>query len=147
LPYKVADGKIKPLSFTPKEVMRRLEVDKIKFIDLQFTGLTGRFHHTTVAAKMFRVEDFEIGLPKVDGSSIRGFTEIQESDLIIMPDPSTYATIPWLEKDQTARLICDVIKGDSRNDSFARDPRRIADKAEKYVRKLGYEYSYWGPRS
>jgi glutamine synthetase len=47
-------------------------------------------------------------------------------------------------KNQTARLICDV-KGDSRNDSFARDPRRIADKAEKYVRKLGYEYSYWGP--
>jgi len=74
LPYKVTDGKIKPLSFTPSEVMRRLKVDKIKFIDLQFTGLTGRFHHTTVAANMFRAEDFEIGLPKVDGSSIRGFT-------------------------------------------------------------------------
>jgi glutamine synthetase len=145
LPYKVTDGKIKPLSFTPSEVMRRLRVDKIKFIDLQFTGLTGRFHHTTVAANMFRAEDFEIGLPKVDGSSIRGFTEIQESDLIIMPDPSTYATIPWLEKDQTARLICDVIKGNSRRDTFARDPRGIADKAENYVRKQGYEYSYWGP--
>ena len=138
-------GKIKSLSFTPSEVMSRLKVDKIKFIDLQFTGLTGRFHHTTVAANMFRAEDFEIGLPKVDGSSIRGFTEIQESDLIIMPDPSTYATIPWLEKDQTARLICDVIKGNSRRDTFARDPRGIADKAEKYVLKQGYEYSYWGP--
>ena len=145
MPYKVTDGKIKSLSFTPSEVMRRLKVDKIKFIDLQFTGLTGRFHHTTVAANMFRAEDFEIGLPKVDGSSIRGFTEIQESDLIIMPDPSTYATIPWLEKDQTARLICDVIKGNSRRDTFARDPRGIADKAEKYVLKQGYEYSYWGP--
>ena len=123
MPYKVTDGKIEPLSFTPSEVMRRLRVDKIKFIDLQFTGLTGRFHHTTVAANMFRAEDFEVGLPKVDGSSIRGFTEIQESDLIIMPDPSTYATIPWIEKDQTARLICDVIKGDSRRDAFVRDPR------------------------
>lgn len=145
MPYKVTDGKIESLSFTPSEVMRRLRVDKIKFIDLQFTGLTGRFHHTTVAANMFRAEDFEIGLPKVDGSSIRGFTEIQESDLIIMPDPSTYATIPWLEKDQTARLICDVIKGDSKRDAFVRDPRGIADKAEKYVRKQEYEYSYWGP--
>lgn len=123
LPYKVTDGKIESLSFTPSEVMRRLRVDKIKFIDLQFTGLTGRFHHTTVAANMFRAEDFEIGLPKVDGSSIRGFTEIQESDLIIMPDPSTYATIPWLEKDQTARLICDVIKGDSKRDAFVRPQR------------------------
>jgi glutamine synthetase len=120
LPYKVTDGKIEPLSFTPSEVMRRLRVDKIKFIDLQFTGLTGRFHHTTVAANMFRVEDFEIGLPKVDGSSIRGFTEIQESDLVIMPDPSTFATIPWLEKDQTARLICDVIKGDSKRVAFVK---------------------------
>ena len=145
MPYKVTDGKIEPLSFTPSEVMRRLRVDKIKFIDLQFTGLTGRFHHTTVAANMFRAEDFEIGLPKVDGSSIRGFTEIQESDLIIMPDPCTYATIPWLEKDQTARLICDVIKGDSRRDAFVRDPRGIAAKAEKYVSSQGYEYSYWGP--
>lgn len=94
---------------------------------------------------MFRAEDFEIGLPKVDGSSIRGFTEIQESDLIILPDPSTYATIPWLEKDQTARLICDVIKGNSGRNTFVRDPRGIAGKAEKYIRKQGYEYSYWGP--
>ena len=79
--------------------MQKLNDDKIKFLDLQFTGLTGRFHHTTIAANMFHKEDFEYGLPKLDGSSIRGFTEIHESDLIIRPDPSTYAIIPWIEKD------------------------------------------------
>ncbi|HEY3094601.1 MAG TPA: glutamine synthetase, partial [Nitrososphaera sp.] len=50
--------------------MRRLKDDEIKFLDLQFTGLFGRFHHTTIDSKMFRVEDFTDGLPKLDGSSI-----------------------------------------------------------------------------
>jgi glutamine synthetase len=77
------------LTFTPDEVMQKLKDDKIKFVDLQFTGLTGRFHHTTMPANMLRIEDFYNGLPKLDGSSIRGFTEIHESDLIIRPDPST----------------------------------------------------------
>jgi glutamine synthetase len=145
LPYKIIDGKIEPLKFTTEEVMQKLNDDKIKFLDLQFTGLTGRFHHTTIAANMFHKEDFEYGLPKLDGSSIRGFTEIHESDLIIRPDPSTYAIIPWLEKDITARLICDILGGGSFRESFPRDPRGIAAKAEKYVREQGYNTSYWGP--
>src|SRR5439155_25560372 len=86
LPYKLIDGKIEPLTFTADQVMRRLKDDKIKFLDLQFTGLFGRFHHTTIDSRMFRVEDCTDGLPKLDGSSIRGFTEIQYSDLICRPD-------------------------------------------------------------
>ncbi len=125
--------------------MQRLKDDRIKFLDLQFTGLTGRFHHTTMAANMFQHEDFEFGLPKLDGSSIRGFTEIHESDLIIRPDASTYAVIPWIEKDYTARLICDILSAGSERPAFSRDPRSIAMKAEKYVRDQGYNSSYWGP--
>ncbi|HYZ51618.1 MAG TPA: glutamine synthetase beta-grasp domain-containing protein [Nitrososphaeraceae archaeon] len=79
-----------------------------------------------MAANMFYKQDFNIGLPKLDGSSIRGFTEIHESDLIIKPDPSTYAIVPWIEKDPTARLICDVLTGGSIRESFPRDPRGIA---------------------
>ena len=94
MPYKLIDGKIEQQTFTADQVMRRLRDDKIKFLDLQFTGLFGRFHHTTMDSKMFRVEDFTDGLPKLDGSSIRGFTEIHKSDLIIRPDPSTFATVP-----------------------------------------------------
>lgn len=145
MPYKVIDGKIEPLMFSADDVMQRLKEDKIKFLDLQFTGITGRFHHTTMSANMFRKEDFEDGLPKLDGSSIRGFTEIHESDLIIRPDSSTYATIPWIEKDNTARLICDVLNGGYTRDSFRRDPRGISAKAEKFIREHGYDVSYWGP--
>ncbi len=117
--------------------MQRLKDDRIKFLDLQFTGLTGRFHHTTMASNMFQKEDFEFGLPKLDGSSIRGFTEIHESDLIIKPDASTYAVIPWIEKDYTARLICDILVGGSERLAFSRDPRSIAMKAEKVRKRSG----------
>ena len=124
--------------------MRRLKEDNIKFLDLQFTGLFGRFHHTTMDAKMFRLDDFASGLPKLDGSSIRGFTEIHESDLIIRPDPSTYATIPWIGTP-TARLICDILSGGSKRETFPRDPRGIAKKAESFLSEQGFETSYWGP--
>lgn len=145
MPYKVIDGKIEPLVFNADEIIQKLKNDQIKFLDLQFTGLTGRFHHTTMAANMFHKEDFDTGLPKLDGSSIRGFTEIHESDLIIKPDPSTYAIVPWIEKDHTARLICDVLSGGSNRESFPRDPRGIATRASKYISEQGYDASYWGP--
>src|SRR5215207_2019213 len=145
LPYKFIDGRIEPLTFSEEQVMRRLKEDNIKFLDLQFTWLFGRFHHTTIDSKMFRIQDFTDGLPKLDGSSIRGFTEIHESDLIIRPDPSTYAMIPWIEKYKTCRLICDILSGGSNRIQFSRDPRGIAKKAEKYVNENGYEVSYWGP--
>jgi len=145
LPYQVVNGKIEPLSFSSEEVMGKLKKDGVKFIDLQFTGLTGRFHHTTMSSNMFNRDDFEDGLPKLDGSSIRGFTEIHESDLILRPDPSTYAIIPWNQQDSTARLICDILSGGSQRTSFPRDPRGIATKADKYVRTKGYECSFWGP--
>src|ERR671926_1825307 len=125
--------------------MKRLKDDGIKFLDLQFTGLFGRFHHTTIDSRMFRIEDFTDGLPKLDGSSIRGFTEIHESDLIIRPDPSTYATIPWIEKAPTARLICDILSGGEKRAPYLADPRGIAKNAEKHVKENGYDISYWGP--
>ncbi len=108
--------------------MDKLKDEEIKFLDLQFTGLTGRFHHTTMAANMFKIEDFEDGLPKLDGSSIRGFTHIHESDLIIRPDPSTYAIIPWITKDKTARLLCDILNGGQIRGQYKKDPRGIAKK-------------------
>ena len=145
MPYKVIDGKIESLNFTAEQIMMRLKDEEIKFIDLQFTGLTGRFHHTTMASNMFKKEDFEYGLPKLDGSSIRGFTEIHESDLIIRPDPSTYAIIPWIKEDRTARLICDILSGGENRKQFKKDPRGIARKAEEYVRHQGYYNSFWGP--
>ena len=94
MPYRIIEGRIEKQNFSTDEVMDKLEKDDIKFIDLQFTGLFGKFHHITISTHMFKKTDFENGLPKVDGSSIRGFTDIDQSDLIIRPDPSTYAIIP-----------------------------------------------------
>jgi glutamine synthetase len=74
LPYKITNGKIEQLRYSVDDVMHKLYEDKIKFLDLQFTGLMGSFHHTTIAANMLRKENFEDGLPKLDGSSIRGLT-------------------------------------------------------------------------
>jgi len=144
VPYKITNGKIESLTYTADEVMKKIKDDGIKFIDLQFTGLFGRFHHTTMDSKMLKIDDFTDGLPKVDGSSIRGFTEIYESDLLIRPDPSTYATIPWITTP-TARLICDILAGGSKPEVFPRDPRGIARRADDYAKAQGYDTSYWGP--
>jgi glutamine synthetase len=84
------------------------------------------------------------GLPKLDGSSIVGFTTIDDSDLILKPDPNTYAIIPWLTENKTARLLCDVYWGMGRG-RLDRDPRGIAQKAEEQLKNQGFDYSAWGP--
>ena len=145
MPYKIVNGKIESLTYTTDDVLLKIKEDEIKYVDLQFTGLFGRFHHTTMASNMLREDDFKDGLPKLDGSSIKGFTEIHESDLIIRPDPSTYALIPWIQKYPTARLICDILSGGEKRDSYLADPRAIAKNAEKHVKENGYDISYWGP--
>ena len=81
MPYKVIDGKIEPLTFTGYEVIQKSKDEKIKFLYLQFTVMNGRFHHATIAANMFRKEDFKMDLPKLDCSSICIFTEIYDCDL------------------------------------------------------------------
>ncbi|GBC71581.1 Glutamine synthetase 1 [Candidatus Calditenuaceae archaeon HR02] len=74
----------------------------IKYIDLQFTDVPGRLQHVTIPAKFLDEDSFSSGVPKLDGSSIRGFVDIHESDLVLYPDPSTYAIIPWILSRATA---------------------------------------------
>ena len=121
----------------------KIQHEEIKFIDLQFTSLPGRFHHTTISADTFTPDQMNDGLPKLDGSSIVGFTDIEDSDLLLKPDPNTYAIIPWMTVNKTARLLCDVHWGMGRG-RLSRDPRGIAQKAEEHLAGLGYE-SAWGP--
>ena len=144
MPYKVSHGRPIQITYSPDEVFSKIQHDQIKFIDLQFTGLTGRFHHTTISTDTFTAQQMKDGLPKLDGSSIVGFTSINDSDLILKPDPNTYAEIPWLVDNKTARLLCDVYWGMGRG-RLERDPRGIAQKAEKYLMTQGFDYSAWGP--
>ncbi len=137
-------GRPTQIRYSADEVFAKIKHDQIKFIDLQFSSLTGRFHHTTISADTFTPDQMEDGVPKLDGSSIVGFTSIDDSDLILKPDPNTYATIPWMVEHKTARLLCDIYWGFGRG-RLERDPRAIAQKAEQYLKAQGYDFSQWGP--
>jgi len=129
----------------PEWVMTNIKTKKIEFIDLQFTDLPGKLHHVTVPASNLTIDDFIEGVPHLDGSSIRGFAEIHESDMLIKPDPKTLAILPWIpEESKTARLLCDIYKGFGEG-RLNKDPRFIAQIAENILKKEGYDVSYWGP--
>ena len=138
MPYKVIGGKATQVEFSSDEVFARIKHENIRFIDLQFTSLPGRFHHTTISA-----DQMEDGLPKLDGSSIVGFTSIDDSDLILKPDPNTFAILPWMKDKKTARLLCDVYWGGGRG-RLETDPRGICQKAEKFAKGQGFD-TFWGP--
>ena len=138
MPYKVVGGKPTRTSYSSDDVFAKIKQDEIKFIDLQFTSLPGRFHHTTISSNTFTEEQMEDGLPKLDGSSIVGFTSIDDSDLILKPDPNTFALIPWMEEQKTARLLCDIYWGAGRG-RLETDPRGICQSAENYLQSQGFE--------
>ncbi len=140
-----ADGKFVSRSFTASEVLDTLGRDGVKFVDLQFTDVPGRLRHVTLPTEMMAEEMFTEGVAKLDGSSVKGFVEIHESDMLLVPDASTYGEIPWTEGGmKTARLICDVRSGYGRG-RFSRDPRYIAQTAEAKIREAGFTSSLWGP--
>ncbi|MEM3002125.1 MAG: type I glutamate--ammonia ligase, partial [Candidatus Nitrosocaldus sp.] len=144
MPYRLVDGIIEPVSYTMEEVMDIIKSQDVKYLDLQFTSLMGRFHHVTVNAKMLDVDALRQGFPKLDGSSIKGFAQIYESDMILKPDPNTFAIIPWKDQGKTARMICDVYWGYT-NERLSRDPRTVAQRAEGMLKEEGFKVSYWGP--
>lgn len=111
--------------------------DSVKWIELHFTSITGKLHRITCLADNFKGEH----QGKLDGSSIEGFSTIDKSDLIVKADESTFAVIPW-DKER-ARFIGKVYRGYDQG-RLERDPRYIAERAEKYLKSLGY-VSYWGP--
>ena len=134
-----------PWEMTAEQVLRLIRQEGVRFIDLQFTDLPGKLHHVTVTAEYFDESRFVEGVPKLDGSSIRGFAEIHESDMVLKPDPTTFALLPWSQEGgKTARMICDVYRGFGEG-RFTRDPRYVAQRAEQYLREQGFDTSYWGP--
>lgn len=118
-----------------------LKARKVKWVDLQFTDLFGRLQHITIPANQFDRNGFVKGFGKLDGSSIKGFTEIFESDMVLFPVPESVREIPW--SPGVARMIAKVHRGAGAG-RFERDPRGIAEKAEQYQSELGYT-SYYGP--
>ena len=98
----------------------------------------------SIPSEMMHEKMFSDGVAKLDGSSVRGFVEIQESDMLLVPDPSTYGVIPWIEDSvKTARLICDIKSGYG-GGRFSRDPQARRQTAEAMIREAGFTDSLWG---
>ena len=129
---------------TPAEVMEMLS-EGVEFIDLRFADLPGQVQHFTIPAGQLDLDSFEEGFG-FDGSSIRGFQEIQESDMILKPDPETALIDPFMER-KTLVLYCFVHDPIS-HEPYNRDPRYVAKKAEQYLLGTGLaDTSFWGPEA
>ena len=116
---------------------------KCQFVDLKFVDLPGLWQHFSIPATDLTEELFNEGIG-FDGSSIRGFQKIHESDMLLVPDSATAIVDPALEVP-TLSLICDV-RDPVTGASYPRDPRYIAKKAEVYLKDTGIgDTSYWGP--
>ncbi len=127
----------------PEEVVAFVKEKGIQFVDMKFNDLPGLWQHFTIPAGELTDEVFREGLG-FDGSSIRGFQEIQESDMILIPDPET-AIVDPICKAPTLSLICDIYDPITK-EPYTRDPRYVAKKAESYLKGSGIaDTSYWGP--
>jgi len=126
-----------------KKTLERSKKDKVAFIDLQFTDFLGNIKSSTIP-----IYNFEDALKRgiwFDGSSIEGYARIHESDMYLMPDPLTYALLPWrnnVEIGRVARAICDVYKPN--HEPFEGDPRNILKRTLGEAKLLGFEY-FTGP--
>ncbi len=127
----------------PRELLQSARDEGIKMIDLRFVDLPGLWQHFSISAKEMEEEMFEEGVG-FDGSSIRGFQEIQESDMILIPDASTAFKDPFTAVP-TLNIICNV-KDPVTLQSYTRDPRYIAQKAENYLKSTGIgDTAFFGP--
>ncbi|PSP27584.1 type I glutamate--ammonia ligase [Halobacteriales archaeon QH_2_65_14] len=119
-------------------VLDRIETEGVDFLRLQFTDILGTVKNVSVPADQAE-KAFTEGI-YFDGSSINGFVRIQESDMRLDPDPSTFAILPWRNNDKvtSARLICDVIDT-STGEPFVGDPRHVLKDAIRRAGQLGYQ--------
>ncbi|MGZ3415674.1 MAG: glutamine synthetase beta-grasp domain-containing protein, partial [Isosphaeraceae bacterium] len=130
---------------TSKDVEKLAKDAKVEIIDLRFVDLPGVWQHFSLPARTLSDDMFTDGLG-FDGSSIRGYQQIQESDMLLIPDPETAFVDPVLQVP-TLSMICSVQDPVTR-ESYTRDPRHIAQKAEDYLKSTGIaDISYWGPEA
>ena len=132
---------------TPQEVLKMVKDEGCDFVDLRFSDLPGIMQHVTIPAHVLSEDHFTVG-HGFDGSSVRGFQEIQESDMVLITDPNTAYIDPFM-KHKTAVIHCfvaDPVTGES----YSRDPRYVAKKAEDYLKSSGIAdtaYFPYGERS
>jgi len=129
-----------------EDVLKIVKEKEVKFIDYRFTNTNGKEQHVTVTASEDGIKtDFTEG-KMFDGSSIAGWKNINESDMILMPDASTAVMDPFFD-EPTLIVTCDIIEPDD-GKAYEKDPRSIARKAEKYLKESGIaDTAYFGPEN
>ncbi|HSV74019.1 MAG TPA: type I glutamate--ammonia ligase [Chthonomonadales bacterium] len=130
---------------TPREVIDLATEREAKIVDVRFVDVPGVWQHFSMPVHVFTEETFSEGIG-FDGSSIRGFQKINESDMLLIPDPSTAFMDPFTDV-ATLNIICDVEDPITR-ERYTRDPRQVAKKAELYLRGTGLaDVAYFGPEA
>jgi glutamine synthetase len=130
---------------TPEDVVKAMKDHKVEFVDLRFTDMPGMQQHTSYPATAFGLDNIVEGMG-FDGSSIRGFQEIQASDMLLMPDATTAYLDPFTQYT-TLAMVCDI-KDPITLELYPRDPRGVAKKAEEYLKSTGLgDRAYFGPEA
>ena len=130
---------------SPAEVVRLCQDEGVEIVDFRFCDLPGLMQHFSAPVHQLTEEGFEDGYG-FDGSSIRGFQEIQESDMILVPDPNT-AVIDPFRQHKTLNLNC-FVRDPLTGEPYTRDPRYVAKKAEDYLSTTGLaDTAYFGPEA
>jgi glutamine synthetase len=128
-----------------KDVLALAQEHGVRMVDFKFTDLPGTWQHLGLSIHALSEEDFTEGLG-FDGSSIRGFQEIAESDMVLLPDPATALIDPFHDQ-KTLSIVCNVIDPITR-EAYSRDPRYVARKAEAHLRETGIaDTCFMGPEA
>jgi glutamine synthetase len=128
-----------------KQVLEFAKQNEAVMVDLRFTDWPGTWQHCSYPLSVIDEGVFEDGLG-FDGSSVRGWQTIHESDMLMVPDPSTAFIDPFF-KHKTLVMICDIVDPITR-ESYSRDPRYIAKKAANYLKQSGIgDTCYIGPEA
>ncbi len=128
-----------------KDVLKAIKDNDVKYVDLRFTDPRGKWQHVTFDVSLIDEEAFSEGL-MFDGSSIAGWKAINESDMTLMPDPTSACMDPFFAAS-TMVIVCDVLDP-ATGEPYNRDPRGVAKKAEAYANSLGIgDTVYFGPEA
>ncbi|MEO5347549.1 MAG: type I glutamate--ammonia ligase [Magnetococcus sp. YQC-9] len=128
-----------------RNVMAMLETHDVRFVDYRFTDFHGKWQHISTPAKMLTEDVFETGFG-FDGSSIAGWCEINQSDMVYKPDAATAVMDPFTDVP-TLILICDIVDPFT-GEGYSRDPRAVAKRAAAYLKYTGIgDTAYLGPEA
>ena len=122
------------MSKTATDVLKEIKENDVKYVDFRFTDPRGKWQHVTFDVSLVDEDIFAEGT-MFDGSSIAGWKAINESDMLLMPDPATACMDPFFSAS-TMSIVCDVLEPMT-GEPYGRDPRGIAKKAEAFVKASG----------